>query len=666
MRLPITLPPLHPLVALAAVLALAVLAYWPGLPGDFEFDDLATILHNSAIAVERLDYASLRDASLSGAITGPLGRPIAMVSFALNHYFSGFSPLAYKLTNLAIHLVNGLLVYALAHGLMLGLRAGHGRDIPDRRARWLAVAAAALWLLHPLNLTSVLYIVQRMTSLAALFTFAAAACYVSGRLRLIDGRRAWALTLLAPALLGGLAALSKETGLLLPVLLLAIEVTVFRFRMPDPTGQRLLIGIYLATVGLPLVVAAAYLLRHPDWLPALYSTRPFTLGERLLTEARAIWFYLGQTAYPEATRLGLHHDDFVLSRSLTEPVTTLAAVAGLAGLVLVALAGLRRAPMLAFGIVWFLAGHLLESTVLPLEPVYEHRNYLPLFGPLLAVAYYLLVPPIGRVSISTRASVATLIILTLALVTALRADEWHDLAEHAKVEAIHHPQSERAQYQAGRVYFMLYERNRHSPFNMFWASDFFRQATVASAPQHGIAGPIGLIQLYFFANQAITPELLADLKRRLQLRTLQFGDIHLLLGLMNCQLAGTCRLPDPYFLELLDAARTNPSATAALIANTRHLEARYRLRKLGDHAGAEAALRHAAAVRRREPLGHLELGQLYVETGRLQEAEAALERARALDRNGVLREQIAEAQQALAAASQRVQSGLPETDAEPQ
>ena len=110
--------------ALLATLALVVLAYLPGLRGPFVFDDYPNILNNPAVAVTEFTPQALRAAALSNN-SGPLGRPLAALSFGIDHYRAGgFYPLAFKLSNLAIHLLNVLLVYALAGRLARRLGAG--------------------------------------------------------------------------------------------------------------------------------------------------------------------------------------------------------------------------------------------------------------------------------------------------------------------------------------------------------------------------------------------------------------------------------------------------------------------------------------------------------------------------------------------------------------
>ena len=143
--------------------------------------------------------------------------------------------------------------------------------------------------------------------------------------------------------------------------------------------------------GVGLLAAMAYVYwSNPQWLWAGYDLRSFTLFERLLTEGRVLWFYLGLIVFPQLEHLGLYHDDIAISTGLFTPWTTLPALVGLAWLAFLSWWTRTRAPLVSFGIAWFLIGHAMESTVLPLEIAHEHRNYLPLLGILLAAAWVLL------------------------------------------------------------------------------------------------------------------------------------------------------------------------------------------------------------------------------------------------------------------------------------
>ena len=381
---------------------------------------------------------------MSSGGSGPSGRPVAQLSFALNHYFSGLDPFAFKLTNLAIHLANGVLIYILA----LRLFASSTVSLEQRHALIAAGVLAVAWLLHPIQLLPVLHVVQRMTSLSALFLLAALLCHL--RWRDVGASRSMGWLLLGWGVFWPLSFLSKETGLLFPLFALAWELIVRRAACGrlDRFAR-----IFAILASIALILCAAYLLLPlGDWLWAGYGLRSFSLTERLLTEGRVLWFYLGLVLFPRLEAFGLFHDDYTLSTGILTPWATLPALAGLVGLAWLSWRMRKQMPLVSFGIAWFLIGHALESTFLPLELVHEHRNYLPLFGILLAVVSVLVrtlekAGPVKTLGI-------TLMVTMLAyfsFLTALRADQFSDEALRTQIEAQHHRGSARAQHDAGRI-----------------------------------------------------------------------------------------------------------------------------------------------------------------------------------------------------------------------
>ncbi|MBC7161433.1 MAG: hypothetical protein H5U26_04900 [Immundisolibacter sp.] len=572
--------------ALLATLALVVLAYLPGLRGPFVFDDYPNILNNPAVAVTEFTPQALGAAALSNT-SGPLGRPLAALSFGIDHYRAGgFYPLAFKLSNLAIHLLNVLLVYALAG--RLARRLGAGEMAPT-----VGLFCALLWGLHPLQLTSVLYVVQRMTSLAATFTLAAMLCWLQAR-ELWAGsgaggagdtanvgpvgptgtsRRAStgegqtsgyaALTrptgwLLACGVLFVLGMLSKENAILLPLYLGVIELCLWRWHDTADAdhGRRAATWFFAVTLLAPLLVGLALFVWQPGLLLDGYASRPFTLGERLLTEARVLWFYVGLVLLPTPARLGLYHDDIATSTGLLEPWTTLLALDGWLVVLMAALLLRRRAPAFTFGVLWFLAGHVLESTVVPLEIAHEHRNYLPSFGLLFAAVY--------GVARFARHTGNRRVYAVLGLATALalgfgtfgRAASWH--SEETIIEALyrHHPQSASAQQMMGELMLKRYGQPAQ-------AVAHYRRAYELAPWETGYA-----IRAAWADRAAGEPvPTLAEqdvIAKALRERPLPPTTLIALQSLSDCALAGEapCRDLTPALLAWLAAAAENPRINA--------------------------------------------------------------------------------------------------------
>ena len=438
-------PPRH-LVLLTALIVLTVVVYARGLTGPFLFDDFPNVIEQPHIALDRLDWQALKNAGVSNQ-SGPAGRPLPAVTFALNFYFAGqrFDRAAFKAVNLAIHVFNGLLIWALARVLVGEFRARAGRFSSESIVTYLPVVIAGAWLLHPLQLTSVLYVVQRMNSLSALFVLAGLIVFCHGRRRLAAGAPL-GRSLMATGLIGGtgLGMLCKENAVLLPLYAVVIEVFAYDRTVLCTRTKRRLGCFYAATVGLPALAAAALVLHNPGLISGGYATRSFELDERLLTQARVLFFYLGLIVLPRLDAFGLFHDDIVVSRSLLEPWTTAPSVLGVVLLLGVVAWGVaRRRYLLGFGVSWFLVGHALESSVFPLELVHEHRNYLPIFGVLFAGGYVgaqALGPP-KRLS----AGLLCFPLLLFGAVTFVRADTWGEQERWVSAQLRHHPLSARVQ-----------------------------------------------------------------------------------------------------------------------------------------------------------------------------------------------------------------------------
>ena len=232
---------------------------------------------------------------------------------------------------------------------------------------------------------------------------------------------------------------------MLPFYAFLVELFFFRHEGLPQAARRRLYGFYALTVALPAVVAVVGLVVAWDAIAQGYLYRDFTLWERLLTQSRVLFFYLGLLFFPHIRAFGLYHDDFALSTGLLDPWTTLVSVLLWAGLVGLALWGVRRRALWSFALLWYLVGHSLESTFVSLELVFEHRNYLPSFGILFATAYYL-VWGLDRLLRKRRLvyPVVGLLVLVLAFTTFTRAGIWSSQITLNMFTAQNHPESYRS------------------------------------------------------------------------------------------------------------------------------------------------------------------------------------------------------------------------------
>lgn len=430
-------------IALCLTAACAAWIYWPGVQSaGFLFDDYANLpaLGNYG----EIDSLQVLITYLTAGIAGPTGRPISLLSFLVDARNWPAEAAPFLRTNLVLHLVNGLLLAFLLRRLCL--RTGLER----RHAGLAAALAAGLWLLHPLWVSTVLYAVQRMAILAATFSLGGLYLALRGR-ELLASRPTAALLLLAGGIGGGtlLAGLSKENGLLLPLLALALFATVYADDQDlDGPARRRWRGAHLLLLQLPSLVIAGYLLWSiPGGMNLAERLRPYTLLERILTEGRILLDYVGWLVVPSPVTGGPFQDGFPVSSGLLSPPSTLFAWFVVAAALAAAIRYRRRAPLAAGTVLFFLAGHVLESTVIPLELRFEHRNYLPaalLFLPLTAHGAWR-----GRGRLA--AGVAVCVLAAVAAVAWLRVDLWSSPLERALTWAAVRPDSARAQTYAALV-----------------------------------------------------------------------------------------------------------------------------------------------------------------------------------------------------------------------
>jgi protein O-mannosyl-transferase len=595
--------------AVAAFLVTAFLfaIYWPGLQGAFFFDDGPSILQAEGVRLTTLSLESLQQAWTSGG-AGPSGRPVAQLSFALDHYLGGFNPFAFKATNLVIHFACGLLVFCLARLLLIAAK-------PAARPHHVLIAAAVvatLWLLHPIQLLPVLHVVQRMTSLSALFLLAALLLHVRGREQ--GGRAGAALLILAWAILWPLSIFSKETGALFPFFALAWELIV---RRSSRGNLDRLTRILASLTGACLVAGMVYVLSpRGQWLWSGYDLRPFSLIERLLTEARVLWFYIGLIVAPRLEVLGLYHDDIAVSTGLVSPFSTLPSLLGLAGLAWLAWRMRTRAPLVAFGVAWFLIGHAMESTVLPLEIAHEHRNYIPMFGLLIAAGWALIC------ALESKGERKTIGVALLAgalayfpFVTALRANQFGDEVRRAQLEAQHHRTSARAQYEAGRALTDLSESAAPKSPTYFMARRHYELA--------GELDPdfkFSFLSLIHLNCKAGIPAVLGEvneLGRRLRQGHFAPGDRNVLYSLKEMSIGGSVCLDRAEVDGLFAAALANPGISQGVRAMLHSWHADYLWLHEHDVLAARGALGRSLALNPSSPSNRLKWAQLRLISGEI-------------------------------------------------
>lgn len=560
------------------------LAYQRGLSGPFLFDDGPNIVHNANLAIHNFNLDSLKQAAYSG-FSGPLLRPLSMMSFAANYYATGLNPYYFKLTNLVVHLLNGAGIAILTWLLLSLYRKRFEPGLSVAYAPWLSLAVASAWLLHPFNLTSVLYIVQRMTSLSAFFSIWGLVIFVWGRTKLYEGKNGMLPILASLLLFTPLAALSKENGVLLPLFMLVAEVSLFTFHAEKPSARRFLIGVYTLSVAIPAAIALSYLTAHPDWLLAGYKTRDFSLLERLMTETRVLWFYIWQILLPSTAHMGLYHDDIVISRGLFQPISTILSLIGMLALLGLSFIIRKKAPIITFGVLFFLSGHALESTVWPLEIAHEHRNYLPMFGILLILFFYLLYPLRYLNNLRLRQTVAVLLIGLFTFNTFSRASSWANPYSLFQAEVKHHPDSALANGEMGAIYSKIASPDPSGMENYYISSrQYFERAAILD--RNDTKALFGLIFLSANRGKTVEPGWLQELTHRLEDAPYAAISSDKLLTLTRCQLQGSCKLSNIEFKNLLQAALRNPTLAGPNRAKVLYAHSSYLINVERDYDAA--------------------------------------------------------------------------------
>ncbi|MFC1748183.1 tetratricopeptide repeat protein [Pseudomonadota bacterium] len=610
------LPPILHVVAAFLLLSVATyVVYSPGFSGNFIFDDATNILTNEAIKISSLTPAELTSAALSGE-AGILKRPISYLSFGLNYYFSGFNPYYFKLTNTIIHILNGIGIFLLTYFLITNLTPKITSCAHEKTAYLLSLAISLAWLLHPINLTSVLYIVQRMASLSAFFVIWGLVCYVLGRSNKNKTQSA-ALILCAFFVFWPLATFSKENGALFPLYTLLLEVLIFN----KSTTRLNKINLLTAHVWAISALAFAfifYTLLNPGWITSGYNHRAFTLAERLMTEPRVIWNYISLITLPTNKELGLFHDDVLLSKGLFSPITTIASIIAIATILFISVIYSKKAPILSFGILFFLSGHLLESSIFPLEIMHEHRNYLPSYGILLIACYYLTYPSFLTQTATLRKALLMLIICIFSFTTIQRASFWGNTTEHKIVEAINHPNSARANVSAGNTFYKLAKANPESAGK--YISSAKTHFTKASE-----LNPTNTAALFFITDMALQltgqPDNKAFAELSLRLSKQPFftsTTLHWLISSTNC--INRCRFPPRITNKIIESTLDNNSLRGNTRARLLYSFSHFAHEKSNDPERAIKYLTEALAISPKTPIYYQYLVQLLYNSGRQNEA----------------------------------------------
>jgi protein O-mannosyl-transferase len=415
---------------LIILLGLTAFLYYPALYSHFVFDDFYNLAGLSEINKNGYFYY------VFGGFAGPSGRPVSLLSFALQYQNWPANPFSFKLVNLIIHLLNGILIWAISRFLIRHV------EKEKKYQEIFALITAGIWLIHPIQITTVLYVVQRMTQLSCLFTLMGIYGYLYYRekLQYTDSLTSYCFLSILIGTSTFLAVMSKENGILLLLFILVIESTFLSNSIKTEKMKLWSLTFLVA----PLLLLIMYFVFNIDSTLSGYQFRPFSVAQRLMTEPSVLLIYIKNLIFPLYGAFTLYHDDFPISTSLFSPPYTIVSILVVIGALFFALKFREVKPVISFSILWFLCGHILESSYLNLELYFEHRNYLPSFGVIFGVSY--LIIKFVKTSSSNLISVSCVLVYCFLIITSSYIDlkMWSKPGLQALEWARLHPESERS------------------------------------------------------------------------------------------------------------------------------------------------------------------------------------------------------------------------------
>jgi len=611
-----------PALWLALLLLCTFLLYLPGLNGNYILDDYANIVDNTKVQMTELTLEQIKIALDSG-VASSIKRPLSMLSFALNHRFTQMDPYYFKLTNLLIHLLTATGVYLLVRELARATSIAEVRD--EQQIGYFALFVTALWTLHPLNVSTVLYVVQRMTQLATLIAVFTLYLYCHWRSQPISTLpRAFAI-LGSLAVLTVLGILGKENAVLIPPLLLCLEFFIFRFRANTNAERWFLRLLVLGGLVLPALGVGLLLLIDPGQLIGDYSARTFTMAERLLTQGRVVWSYIGWLLAPTSSALSFFHDDYVISRGLLAPATTLLAFTGIAVIVLLIWRLRIQRPLTSFGLAFFLTGHALESTVISLELVFEHRNYLPATGFIIAVCDTLWKLQRQFIAKHVKHLIFTAAIGMIAFSCLIETIKWGNTFEHVRQIVERHPNSNRANYMLGLLYNLSAPLLAQPDESWRRARHYFLRS-IALDPT-SVRAYFGYLLAQTSLDEEPDPTVMVELGRRLEVNDLMRDGFTEISKFTNCWYNEQCKFDIAQLITLYNSIARNSVVDAIVIQGILDQIGTAMVTTFNQPDHGRALLYLARSKSKEVTLIDLKLIQLEIQRGDKSAAKSILEEA---------------------------------------
>ena len=366
----------HCRVVVFSILALSIIIfsiYANSFDCSWHFDDEPNITNNPNLHLKETTWENFRRALFSDR-NNPhaLYRPAACLTLAFNYYFGELDVFGYHLVNIFIHLISSIFLFLFIYQTL---------NLPSleknyaSKSYFIAFLATTLWAINPVQTQAVTYIVQRMASLAGMFYIISMFFYLQARTTEANPKKILFFTLCFVSF--AMAMGSKENAAMLPLSIFLYEILLIQ----GITGQKLrrYSGLLVIVAGLILVFCFTYFYIQGGNIFSFlngYEGRQFTLAQRLLTEPRIIVLYITLLLYPDPNRLNIAHS-IQISTSFFNPIWTFFSILLILGAICYSVYLAKKRSLFSFCILFFILNHAIESTILPLELIFEHRNYIP-------------------------------------------------------------------------------------------------------------------------------------------------------------------------------------------------------------------------------------------------------------------------------------------------
>lgn len=412
--------------------------------GDFLFFDSKPALDNRYFAKLHAhpEIPSNWFAAIFSSDSGITRRPLSMLTFALQVGLdTSVSPSAFRTINILLHFMNAYFLYLLA--VIIARELCY--DWSEEKLKRFGLLVSFIWLAHPLHVSTVLYSVQRMAQLSTLFIIIGAYAYSRTRLRYWHENFSFLIAIRLVFLVvfwSILAVFSKENGAILPAVIVLIEATVFKYRFKNIPSKYFKYSVFSTlAVGLSLFL---FFMLHDGYLLKGYAYREFSFLDRLRSETFILLTYLKWFFLPVTSEMTFFHDNIAAIVRFSDLRFVLSASIWVV-LIGVALCVKKNHPIFIFGLLFYFITHFFESTIFPLELVFEHRNYLPYMACSIVAAYTIHLTIAKTKMLLVKRSVVVFMILLCVLLYS-RAHHWKDEKNLSTFNVLNNPKSFRTNY----------------------------------------------------------------------------------------------------------------------------------------------------------------------------------------------------------------------------